>query len=80
MLNWNLDGNVMVGATKTKTSVRFHPQRIPKKSRFIGKSKSFVEKTRQFLTHSGRNPRNISHIRIKKAKRDEFGDVVRYKI
>ena len=80
MLDWNLDGNTLVEATKTKTSVRFHPQTITKKPRFIRKSKTFVDNTQQFLTHSGRNQRNTPHIRIKKAKRDEFGDVVRGKI
>ena len=77
MVDWNLDGAAVAQTTKPSNLAEFYRHGIPSDGRTVRKAKPLVHKNQQYMTHSGRKHQHTPSIRIKKAKRDGFGDVVR---
>lgn len=77
MVDWNLDAGVSTDINRLKTQ---HNAARPSRKRGplgIRKSRPLVEVSQQYTTYSGGSRRKQSIIKIKRAKRNEYGEVVR---
>ena len=76
MVDWSLDNTAPVNELKPKSDVSIGKQPRRRGPFGVRKSKPLVDNGHRYVTYSGRN-RSRSPTKVRKAKRDSAGNVIR---